>query len=335
MSDAQKKMLRDLMLRLVLPGPVGEPVRSRLPRRLVVTDAEHDAVVNLLVESRLVTSHDGAVEIAHEALASAWPRLRSWLDDDLEGRRTMHHLASSADAWDALGRPESELYRGVRLARAVHWREESSPALTVTERDFLDSGVELSLSELRHAEALAQQQTRSNRRLRTLLVAAVALVVVAGVASAYALRQTSNARREARVADAARVGSRALVTQDVGLSILLATAGVRLADTPETRANLVTELSRFPYLVQSAVAGGGYVDAMDVSRDGELIAAGDSDNRVHTYDADGRIARHVQLGTGPGPGQARAEHGRLQPHRRRAGGGVPAHGGRPRAAAGP
>ncbi len=109
-----------------------------------MTDAEHDAVVNLLVESRLVTSHDGAVEIAHEALASAWPRLRSWLDDDLEGRRTMHHLASSADAWDALGRPESELYRGIRLARAVHWREESSPALTATERDFLDSGVELS-----------------------------------------------------------------------------------------------------------------------------------------------------------------------------------------------
>ena len=57
-SDAQKTMLRDLMLRLVSSRSRGRAVRSRLPRRLVVTDAEHDAVVNLLVESRLVTSHD-------------------------------------------------------------------------------------------------------------------------------------------------------------------------------------------------------------------------------------------------------------------------------------
>ena len=78
-------------------------------------------------------------------------------------------------------------------------------------------------------------------------------------------------------------------------------AGVRLADTPDTRANLVTELSRFPYLVRSAVAGGGYVDAMDVSRDGELIAAGDSDNRVHTYDTDGRIVGTFSWGPAPDP----------------------------------
>ena len=67
----------------------------------------------------------------------AWPRLRSWLDDDVEGLRTMRHLSVAADSWDDLGRPDSELYRGGRLERAVEWTPRASPALTATEREFL------------------------------------------------------------------------------------------------------------------------------------------------------------------------------------------------------
>jgi hypothetical protein len=69
-------------------------------------------------------------EIAHEALAREWPRLRDWLDEDVEGQRILHHLATAADSWDALGRPDSELYRGVRLAKALDWRARTSPALS-------------------------------------------------------------------------------------------------------------------------------------------------------------------------------------------------------------
>jgi len=72
----QRRALHDLLLRLVSPGTEGEPVRSRLPRRQVVTHPAQDELVDRLVRSRLVTSDDGIVEIAHEALARAWPRLR-------------------------------------------------------------------------------------------------------------------------------------------------------------------------------------------------------------------------------------------------------------------
>ena len=87
------------------PGPTGEPVRTRVPRRLVATDADHEQLIELLVAARLVTSDDGVLEITHEALARAWPRLRGWLDDDVEGQRILHHLTGAADAWDTLGRP--------------------------------------------------------------------------------------------------------------------------------------------------------------------------------------------------------------------------------------
>ena len=34
-----------------------------------------------------------------------WPRLRGWLDDDVDGQRLFRHLAGAADAWDAHGPP--------------------------------------------------------------------------------------------------------------------------------------------------------------------------------------------------------------------------------------
>ena len=81
----------------------------------------------------------GVVEIAHEALARAWPRLRTWLDEDIEGQRIRQHLTAAADAWDTLGRPDSELYRGVRLTQALQWRERADTRLTATEIAFLDA----------------------------------------------------------------------------------------------------------------------------------------------------------------------------------------------------
>ena len=115
-APGQRPLLRDLMLRLVTPSPEGEPVRSRIPRRVVATDPDHEQI-ELLVDARLVTSDEEMVELAHEA----WPapgRGYGWLDDDADGQRILRHLSLAADTWDAMGRPDAELYRGVRLTRA-------------------------------------------------------------------------------------------------------------------------------------------------------------------------------------------------------------------------
>ncbi len=48
----QRHLLRDLVLRLVSPGPEGEPVRTRVPRRLVGTDPEHEQLIEMLVAAR-------------------------------------------------------------------------------------------------------------------------------------------------------------------------------------------------------------------------------------------------------------------------------------------
>ena len=67
--------------------------------RALAGDPAREHVLSLLIQARLVTAQDAVVEISHEALARAWPRLRSWLEDDSAGQRILRHLAATADGW--------------------------------------------------------------------------------------------------------------------------------------------------------------------------------------------------------------------------------------------
>lgn len=308
----QRRQLRDLMLRLVSPGTGGEAVRAQVPRRLIAKDRDDEHLIEMLVSARLVTDDLGVLEITHEALARAWPRLRGWLDDDVEGQRIRHHLSDAADAWDSLGRPDSELYRGVRLTRALDWQSRTDSALTDTERAFLSAALAASEAEERSAAERAAAQTHLIRRLRIVLGGAAALLVIALVAGSIAAVQSNRAERNAAEArhaavsaDARRVGVRAQLSDDISLSMLLAAAGARLDKSPETQVNLLAALAKRPHLVRSAPPEGDYLDVMEVSRDGRLIAASDAQNRMHLYSAaSSRLLRSYDAGRPAGDGQA-------------------------------
>jgi len=109
------------------------------PRAEVAVDGAHSRFVEQLVAARLVSIDGDTLQIAHEALVRVWPRLRGWLDDDLDGQRLFRHLAGAADAWETMGRPDSELYRGTRLSRTLEWQHSTTPDLNDTETAFLDA----------------------------------------------------------------------------------------------------------------------------------------------------------------------------------------------------
>ena len=251
-------------------------------------------MIDLLVGSRLVTSDDGVVELAHEAVVRAWPRLRRWLDDDLEGQQILHHLTVAADSWNSLGRPDSELYRGVRLATALDWQERATVALTEIESEFLGASQHLSEAELRAVENQARYQVRVNRRLRGALTAAALLLAGALIAGVVAVRQAEEADRQTAAAERAavrelarRVGTRALLVEGISHSLLLAAQGVRLDNSPETRANLLAALNKRPLLVRSfQAAGAGDLGAFSISPDGTRVVAGGKDATCHLYETE-------------------------------------------------
>jgi WD40 repeat protein/DNA-binding SARP family transcriptional activator len=224
----QQHLVRDLLLRLVAPSPDGEPVPSRLPRRIIATDPDHENLVEALISARLVTSDDGMVELAHEALARAWPRLQGWLDDDIEGQRILRHLTGAADTWDDMGRPDSELYRGARLAQALDWRDRARPDLTSTEQAFLDTGQTLADAERQATMDRARHQARTNRHLRALLAATAIFLVGSIVVGSVAVSQRQRAQHQSRVASGRELAAaaNANVEVDPERSILLALEAV-------------------------------------------------------------------------------------------------------------
>ena len=108
-------------------GHRGHP--RRVARRGAGLD-DVDAVVDALVAARLVIVDDDTVELTHEALIGAWPRLRDWLAEDRDGLRTHRLLTEAAAAWRSLDeRPR------LALPRAHGWRwPASGPADTATTR---------------------------------------------------------------------------------------------------------------------------------------------------------------------------------------------------------
>ena len=301
-----RPLLRDLVLRLVSPGSQGDPVRSRVPRRLIAADAGRDELVERLVAARLVTSDDGVLEITHEALARAWPRLRGWLDDDVEGQRILHHLAAAADAWDALGRPDSELYRGVRLARTLDWQERTSRRSPTRERDFLEAARRVAEAEEQSAAEQARAQSRLIRRLRIVLGgAAVLSSPPSSRAGSPPCSRTGPAQRgrgrsrppSPRTHGGSEPGPSSPTTSASRCCSRPPVPAGRLAGDPGQPARRAGQAAA-PGPV--GAAGGGYLEALSVSPDGRWIAASDDQNRMHLYDAaTNRLLRSYDAGRPP------------------------------------
>ena len=120
-------------------------------------------MLDALVGARLVIADQDTVEIAHEAVCRAWPRLRAWLDEDRDGHRLHRHLALAAQEWEHSGRDPSELYRGPRLVAALDWAAKDDSVLNESERAFLAASTA-------RRDAEQHEARRRLRRLRATLV---------------------------------------------------------------------------------------------------------------------------------------------------------------------
>lgn len=279
LPDGDRAKMRGLMLRLLTLSPDGEPLRSAVPRGAIPEDAAHEHLVERLVQARLVTADADVLDLAHETLARAWPRLRGWLDDDLEGQRTLRHLSTAAESWHAMGRPDAELYRKDRLARTVTWQTASGAHLTAHEAEFLVRSREVAEAAATEVEREASVRRRNRRRALALVAVATTLAIIAGLAAWVAVRERDQATRERDraaaerlVASARRAAALSHAADDPASALLLAVEAVRRDDSADTRATLLAALSRSPALVR--VIDGGLLGA---SADGSRLFVGTAD----------------------------------------------------------
>jgi DNA-binding SARP family transcriptional activator/WD40 repeat protein len=300
LDASERLVLRSLVMRLVALTPDGVPSAVRVPVATLTADPERRRILDLLVRARLVTTDDRTVVLAHEALISAWPRLRAWLDQDVAGARVARHLALAAEDWETGGRADSDLYRGGRLAAAVEL--EPGAVLTPLEQAFLTASSELAAAERQAADERRRHEVRQHRRVRRALAATAAGLVVAVTAGAVAVDRSLTASANARAAQDDRLIAQVdrLVAQSAvllptrrDLAALLAVEAYRLRSDASTRSALFGVLTEDPGFSGYASTGTGD-DAVPVAAaealDDDTLVAVAANGVVRLISLDGEEA---------------------------------------------
>ncbi len=248
----EQAIARSIFLRLTELGEDTQDTRRRATLSELVPRPEEapavEEVLKTLADARLITTDEGCVEVAHEALIREWPRLREWLNENREGLRLQRRISQAAQEWNRLDRDPGALYRGLRLAQAVEWARSHASELNQLELAFLDASQaraeqaaeEREAQRQRELEAAqklaeaeskrAEEQTHTARRLRrraAFLAAAVILALVLGIVAVGFGRQ---ARQRAQVASARELALAAFSNLgiDPERSILLALESAKI-----------------------------------------------------------------------------------------------------------
>lgn len=242
----QRENCRRILVRLVTLGSEGEPVRRRVHSETLAASVTEGEVVERLASARLVTIESGYLTIVHESVATAWPRLHGWLEEDARGARVRLALETSAGVWAADGRRPEDLWRGSRLAAALELEEDTALTPTAIERDFLAASRDQEGSTARAIREQARRDRRQNTRLRGALAAIAGLLVLAVISGL--LLAGANSRSEAAAENAhiesLVATSLALRTSDRSLAALLAAEVVRRwPDDPRGRVALMGTLT--------------------------------------------------------------------------------------------
>lgn len=124
LDEQAQRLARHLFLRLVHLNERGEYNRSRLSRMDLPLAGVEPAVWDRLLwqlsgqQVRLVTVNAGILELTHESIIVAWPRLGRWLDENQTQLLVWGRLTQAARVWQEHEQDASFLYRGAQLEQA-------------------------------------------------------------------------------------------------------------------------------------------------------------------------------------------------------------------------
>lgn len=307
-GSAEQHAARRVFLRLTALGDGTEDTRRRIMRTEldgIADEAVTARVLDKLAESRLVVMGDGTVEVAHEALIRAWPRLHRWLTDGRANLLIHRRLTEAAHTWATLHRDAGALYRGTQLLGARALAEDHPEELNELESSFLHASSALAESE--------QNAVRRQARLFKRLVAGIStLLVLALLGGGVAVRQRQDTRRQqvATLSGELSLQARSLLATDPDLAGLLAVEADHLNSNTETQGSVLSAAAA-PRRTELNV-GGPSIYTVAFNPDHSLLASAAGDGTIGLWDpARGTRLATLSGHTGRTADLAFADHGRL------------------------
>jgi WD40 repeat protein len=256
---------------------------------LSVFENKHAArdVLRGLIDSRLLTSFEVTVdeegkesrqrvEIIHESLLGAWPRLVRWQTQDQEGAQLRDQLRQAAQVWEQRGRSTDRLWTGTAVKEYQIWRERYCGGLTSTEEAF--------------AQAMIHHAERRRRRRRLAVTTFIALLM-GGLTLITALWQRSMAEtRRAEASKLLALGQLELERYPTA-AVAYALKSLELSDTQVARLFALEALQKGPtaFIIQppeGIEAGRGWAYRVRFSPDSKWLAI-DGADWVHIQSQNG------------------------------------------------
>jgi len=239
-----------------------------------------EGVLRELIDARLVTSYEvegregessrHRVEVVHESLLKAWPRLVWWQTQDEEGAVLRDQLRQAAHLWDEKGRTDDLLWTGTVYQEFVLWRSRYPGALTALEEDF--------------ARSMAGKARRRRRIVRFAAAAAFVLItaiaVVVGISRQQAARARDQAQAEAARHEAAKILAlgRLRLADDPNAALAYAIASLERSDNDPARRFAVEALWQGPTAL--FLRAPTLQNSLSWSPDGRWIALGSASVEV-------------------------------------------------------
>ncbi|MFN0246447.1 MAG: protein kinase domain-containing protein [Kofleriaceae bacterium] len=254
-----------------------------------------EAVIEKLITARLLSASEGVggvdrVEVVHEALLSAWPRLIEWRREDAEGARLRDQLRAAARQWEERGRPRGLLWRDEALTEYQLWR--------------VRHGGQLMAVELEFGDASAREALRG-RRLRNIAVGTILGILVVGMVVALVLYRDAESQRSRAASNEKRAvtnetranelvisgylnqGQRAAVAGDANQALVYLEAAKRGGANGPVLELPLAQVRRSMNAERAAYRGHeGRVLAIATLPDGKLFATGGADRTLVLWSID-------------------------------------------------